>query len=493
MLSLVSHSIKSFFRGGMLGGGIAVKLFAALMGFYFLVMAVVLSIVLPDLLRKMAEEGQTLIDVTAQFAIYFLVFDLITRFFMQSLKGIKLHYYILLPFPLKKLIGFMLARSQFNFLNLLTLIIIIPFSIRGIASDLGTWSAIFWLIGFLGLMLGNSLWSVYLKLIFSGNLKASLVMIGVLIALALTGVNEEVLAIASEISTLIFNPLLSTPLAVLLWLSPVLAWWLSFKYLVANKYQNTESGKATFQDSFWSILEWQGQGNSITSLTAMEWKLMLRHKRTRNLLLFSFIFLFYGFIFYKDAAQFNGMTVFAGIFITGFAAFNYGQYLGAWEGRYFDGIFSRNFRIEDYFHAKFRLIFLLLTLSFIPSLLYGFMDVRYLYLHVACYVYNLGINSFVLMFIVTYQRKSLDLNAGSALNYQGVSALQFIAMLPLIAFPVLMFVLVDLVFSTNTALIVVSATGVLGLLLYPMWISGISENFREKKYLMATGFRKKSG
>lgn len=493
MLSLVSHSIKSFFRGGMLGSGLAVKLVAAIMGFYFVVMAVVLSIVLPDLLRKMAEEGQTLLDVSAQYVIYFIVFDLVTRFFMQSLKGIKLHYYILLPVPLKKLIGFMLTRSQFNFLNLLTLIIIIPFSIRGIASDLGTWSALIWLVGFLGLMLGNSLWAVYLKLVFSGSMKASLIMIGVLIALALTGINERVLQATSEISALIFNPLLTTPLAVLLWLSPVLAWWLSYKFLITNRYQNTESGKASLQDSFWSILEWQGQGNSVSSLTAMEWKLMLRHKRTRNLLLFSFIFLFYGFIFYRDAEQFNGMTVFAGIFITGFAAFNYGQYLGAWEGRYFDGIFSRNFRIEDYFQAKFRLIFLLLTLSFIPSLLYGFMDVRYVYLHVACFIYNLGINSFVLMFIATYQRKSLDLNTGSALNYQGVSALQFIAMLPLIALPVLMFVLVDMVFSTNTALIVVAGAGVLGLLLYPMWISGISENFREKKYLMATGFRKKSG
>ena len=177
--------------------------------------------------------------------------------------------------------------------------------------------------------------------------------------------------------------------------------------------------------------------------------------------------------------------------MTGFAAMNYGQFLCAWEAKFFDGIFTRNINIEDYYRAKFRLLAFLVGISFILSLFYGIMDIELMMSHTAFAVYNVGVNIFILMFFSTYQRKKIDLDAGSAFNYQGTSAVQFLIMLPLLVVPVFIFFAVSFFFGKTTGYVVITAVGLASLALYNFWIKGIADNFREKKHNMAVGFRRK--
>lgn len=490
MFQLITHSIKSTLRSGFFRGGLAIRLFMGFVSLYFLVIAGVLSLVLPDLARKAITGSETLVDITAQYVLYYLLVDLFLRFLLQSLKGVNLQHYILLPVSYRQLIHIMLGRSLFNFYTLIALIVIVPFAIRGVAVDLGVYTSVFWLFGMLALVAGNSLLAVYLKFLFSGSFKASLVMVAVLALVfssELWGLPE---LSVSQYMPAVLTPVLSGPLALLLLAYPVISYLANFRYLVANRYAESTKVADSSQDNFWSRLEWQGEGR-ISALVAMEWKLILRHKRTRTLLMFAPIFLAYGLIFYRDDSALSSMLVFAGIFITGFAAMNYGQYLGAWEARFFDGIFSRGFAVEDYYQAKFRLLALLIGASYVLSLLYTFMDVKYFYLHTACFLFNVGFNSFILMFFSTYQRKPLDLNAGSAFNYQGMSAVQFLVTLPLLLVPIMLYFMTTLLYDEMVGFAVVGGAGLLSLAFYKVWIKGISDNFREKKHAMATGFRKK--
>lgn len=490
MFQLIKHSIKSTLRSGFFRGGLAIRLFMGLISLYFLVIAGVLSIVLPELARKVIDGNETLVDITSKYLLYYLLVDLFLRFLAQSLKGVNLQHYILLPVSYRRLIHLMLGRSLFNFYTLLALIVFVPFAIRGVAADMGGYTAVFWLVGMLALITGNSLLAVYLKLLFSGGIKASLVMVGLMVlAFASESLGFPEFSLSQYLPA-VLSPVLSGPWALVLFVYPVLGYRANFLFLVSNRYAESARVADSSKDTFWSKLEWQGEGR-ISALMAMEWKLILRHKRTRTLLMFTPIFLAYGLLFYRAESSLSSMLVFAGIFITGFAAMNYGQYLGAWEARFFDGIFSRGFAIEDYYHAKFRLLALLIGVSYLLSLVYAFMDVKYFYLHTACFLFNLGFNTFILMFFSTYQRKPLDLNAGSAFNYQGMSAVQFLVTLPLLIVPILLYFMTTLFYSELIGFAVVGGAGLFSLAFYKVWIKGISDNFREKKHAMATGFRKK--
>jgi len=490
MLRLIQHAFLSTFRGGFFRGGMAAKLVLGFLSFYFLFMAAVLSLVLPDLARNAIEGSETIVDVAARFLVYYVLLDIIFRFLVQSFSGVNLQHYILLPLSYKKLIHFMLGRSLFNFFNIITLIIFIPFAMRGVAVDMGWYTAVCWLTGMVALMLGNSLVAVYLKFLFSGSLRASLIMVGILVLVFSTELLGETAMATTSWSANVFGGLLSGPAAMLFIVFPVLAYWLNHRYLSENRYAENARVAASDSDGIWSQLEWQGEGR-VSALLATEWKLILRHKRTRTLLMFSTIFLAYGLIFYRDDSNWSSMLIFAGVFITGFGAMNYGQYLSAWESRFFDGIFSRNFEIEDYYRAKFRLLFMMIGVCYVLSLLYTLMDVKYFYLHTACFLFNIGFNSFIMLFFSTYQRKALDLNAGSAFNYQGTSALQFLLVMPLLIVPMLLFFMANLLYGEMIGYAVVGGAGLLSLCFYKIWIKGISDNFREKKHAMATGFRKK--
>ncbi len=487
---LILHSIQSAIRGGIVRGGLAVKILMGFLALYFLLMAAVLSFFLVGLGQDAAGDEVTLIELSSRFVVYYFLSDLMLRFFFQSLSGVKIEHYILLPVSYKKLIHFMLGRSLFNYFNLLSLIVIVPFALFAILPEMGAYKAIVWLLGLLALMMTNSLFAVYLKLRFAGNLWVALSMMIALLLIGSTEVMQGTSLATSIWSEWLFGNILSAPWSAVLWVLPVVFYALNQRYLAINRYAESQRLSASSDGGIWSHLEWQGQGR-VSALMANEWKLILRHKRSRTILLMSLLFLGYGMIFYNTEKMGSFMLVFAGIFITGFGAISYGQFLGGWEGRYFDGIWSRNISVEDYYQAKFRLLSAIIGVFYLLSLGYVLMDTKYFFLHTACAIFNIGFGNYVLMFFSTYQRKALDLNAGSAFNYQGTSAMQFLLMLPVLAIPTFLFFAVNLFYSEMVGFAVIGAVGLMSMAMHKLWIKGIADNFREKKHAMATAFRKK--
>jgi hypothetical protein len=477
MLHFIAHSLKSTIRAGFIRGGWGAKIILGILGFYLLGLVYLLGYFLPVLAQKAVTPEQDLVQVSAQFILYYLFADLAFRFIAQPMNGVELRHYVLLPVPYRKLIRFMLGRSLFNYFNLIALVVFVSYAFRALWPEMGILTALSWLAGLVFLMLGNSLLALYLKRVFAGNSLSGLIMLGVIVVLVLLEwlTNQT----GMRISEKVFSMLLTSPLALIFLVYPFVTYNANFRYLLHNRYSERWQVSAS-EGGLWSRLEWQGKGR-IAALAANEWKLIIRHKRSRTAVLFSLIFVAYGLVFYENTEVKQLMMVFAGIFITGFGAINYGQFLCAWEGRYFDGIFSRNLVIEDYYEAKFRLLSLLTGLSFTLSLLYGFISVKYIYLHLACTLFNVGFNNYILMFFSTYQRKPLDLNAGSAFNYQGTSALQFLIVFPLLIVPVLVYGLTDFIWGEMAGYMAVGGFGLVSMVFHRVWIKGIADNFKKDK------------
>ncbi len=485
MISILYHSFLSVIRGGFFKGGWGARIILILVAAYFLLIATTLAFFLPELVNTYKPNDLSSLEFSARFTLYFILGDIAFRFINQSMMSISQRHYILLPITYRKIANLILWLSQLNFLTIFSLIIFIPFAKNLIFEESGILPAVSWLLGVLAILMGNTFFSMHFKRVFAGKTWAGFAMLGVL---GLVALEEWITGGALQnISQTVFTFILQGPQTLVLAVYPVVGYIISWNFLQKNRYE--EKWQVSSEDGgFWAKLDFQGK-DLLSNLLANEWKLIIRHKRTRSATIMGLFFLLYGLFFYKD--DLNSGAFFISIFMIGFAAINYGQYLVAWEGRYFDGILVRALSPEMYFRAKWRLLVFLNFVPFVLSLFYGFKNPTLIGFHFTAFMFNVGFNSYLMLFLSTYQRKPVDLNAGSALNYQGTSALQFIMILPLVVFPMLIFGLVSWPFGMFAGQVTIIAISLIGLALHRYWIKEIAKNFVEKKYLMAEGFRQR--
>ena len=229
----------------------------------------------------------------------------------------------------------------------------------------------------------------------------------------------------------------------------------------------------------------------IGELIGLELKLILRHKRTKSVLYIAILFLFYGLLIYPKPQFNNSMfwMIFVGIFITGLSMFSYGQFIVAWEGRFFDGILTRKVSLFDYFRAKYYLLVSFCLVSYILTTPYVFLGIRILWIQTACCLFNIGVSACITLWFAQYNRKRIDLSLGSSMNWQGVGASQFIYMLPIMLLPILIAYIFKWIGWGDWGLGALAILGVIGILCHKWLIQVICQKFAQTKYAQAEGFR----
>jgi hypothetical protein len=83
----------------------------------------------------------------------------------------------------------------------------------------------------------------------------------------------------------------------------------------------------------------------------------------------------------------------------------------------------------------------------------------------------------------------MDLSKSSSFNYQGISAMNWLVMMPAFLLPVLVFLPFNLAGYPYIGLAVIGGIGVIGFLFRNVWLRQITGNFFSRKYTMAEGFR----
>lgn len=182
--------------------------------------------------------------------------------------------------------------------------------------------------------------------------------------------------------------------------------------------------------------------------------------------------------------------IYFGMMITGILMLVYGQFMLAWESGYWDAIISRKVNFEKYFKAKFILLISAGTLFYLLSLPLGLFNPRAILYNTALFIYNIGVNSFVLLTMCTFARKRLDLNA-SMYSTQGKSAGQYLTVLPTFILPLIISLPFYFLNATNWAFAFFAALGIFGLLFHQALLKMILNLFSKQKYEMAYGFRQK--
>ena len=237
-------------------------------------------------------------------------------------------------------------------------------------------------------------------------------------------------------------------------------------------------------------LEWTKRFGDIAPFMQLDLKLLWRNKRSKSSIWLLLIGLLYGLFFYPNPiyADMPWFFAFIGIFVTGIFLINFGQFIPAWDSGYYKLLMSQNIKYEEYLKSKFTLMALSVVILFVLSIPYVFFGWKILVAHFAAAVYNIGVNTHVIMYGGSFNRKKIDLNQRAAFNYQGTGAVQWIIGIPLMLLPLAIFGITYWIANFEIACVVLTVLGVTGIVLHQKLMRIITQKYIDSKYKMIDAF-----
>ena len=422
--------------------------------------------------------------------LYYFGLELLIRFLMQSTPAMSITPFLHLPVRRSFLMHLLLARSVINPLNYISFLIFIPFAIKAVAAIYSGAVACWWLFALFLLIVFVIYANVYIK---RQLVVKPIVSLGCGLGYVLLIVLDVFKIFSlSKISGILFDAVVEQPLWIIVPLTLVAgAYVLNYRFLMVHSYPEEIDSVSTKKQVAVQNLGFMSRFGIIGELIALELKLILRHKRTKSVLYITPLFLLYGMIFYTNPVYQNSIMwlVFVGIIVTGMTMLAYGNYIVAWESKFFDGILTRDGRLLDYFRAKYYMLVSFCIVSYVLASPYAFFGVRIFWIQTACFLFNIGVSALIMLWLSKYSRKRIELAKGSAFNWQGTGATQFIMMLPVMLLPMFIAGIPSWMGQENWGLGALALLGVIGLLCHKWIINDISRRFVHTKYVQAEGFR----
>lgn len=486
---LLKQEFRKGFRSQTFYRGLAVKILMGFMTVYFAVLFLMLGFVLGEALDE-AHDTYNPLELINGASLYIILGALLLRFMMQSLQTINLQTYQTLPVKRSTLINFLLLKPISGAINYMTLLVIIPFAVKSVAAWYSGGVAFQFVLNCILIIWMNIWLASYLKRRFGADFKTLVVIFIIFTGLAAL----EYFKVFSlfNVSMSLFNFLTIIPFGWLITLVFAgLAYGLNRIFFSKNYYSEKFNEKLNRgENEVTGGLSFLERYGTIGELLQLQIRLIFRHKRTKSLIYLSAFFMLYGLLFYtSDLYSGISWLIFCGLIITGMASITYGQWVISWESGYFDAILTKNIPSETYIKANYYLLIAFNILSFLISMPYFLMGTKIIYLHTAMFLYNTGVNVFLLVFMASFNTKRVDLMAKSTFNYQGTTYKSFLIILPIMAFPVLFAGVMSIFFSYNTIMLMLGLIGLAGILLLSYQIKLSTRQFNRRKYAMAEGFR----
>lgn len=479
------HQWLNFWRSRNANKSVAIQMIVGI--FYLLIFLEIagLGISLPYLLKESFPDKDP-IFLFCSYIIYYFLIGLIIRFQLQELPTLSIQPYLTQNIKRSKMLRFLNLRSIIHFINFLPLFVFIPFTVVDIVPAYGAVAAVLFLMAMFVLVINNHFLNMYIK---RKSVNNSWWFFGMIFFIAVIKTLDYFKILSFEqTSAKLFIYLLQYPLlTVLPVMISALVFFVNNRYLRSHLYlEELESGRKIVSSKNYSFLNKYGEYGE---LIALDLKLIFRNKRAKSLIISSAFILLYGLLVYRD--QKMSSYLLGGLFMTGMFIISYGQYLFAWQSSHFDGMMTYNINIKQFIKAKFTLMFTISFLQLLFATCYGFISWQILPIQVAAFLFNMGFNSFLAIYIATYNYKYLDLSKSARMNRQGSSGTQIVFGLLTFAVPILLFYLLNNFFGYWIAVITISLIGSTGLVLRGMIINWLAGQFYLRKHKILEGFRER--
>ncbi|WBX71317.1 DUF5687 family protein [Tenacibaculum retecalamus] len=488
---MIAHFLKlewkQYFRSSYWQKGIALKI---IMGFFVLYMvAAFLSIGVGGyfILKKLFPEQDPL-QIVNSMLVFVILGDLVFRYLMQKLPVMNIKPLLILPIKKEKLVHYVLGKSAFSGFNFLSLFFYIPFSVVLIMQDYNTIGVLGWLIAMFFVIQAIN----FLNFLINKNNKVFAFIVTLLVGLAI--LQQFTSFDISVYSQLIFDAIVAN--SILVFVPIIIAavlYYVNFKLLRSRVYLDDLVAIKT-EEANTADLSWTEKLGDISPFIKNDIRLIWRNKRTKTVFLMSFLFLFYGLIFFtqKTYQDMPAMLMFAGLFVTGGFTLNYGQFIPAWDSAHYKMLMSQSFRYRKFLDSKWFLMVAMTTILYFLSFPYLYFGTKIFLMITVGAIFNIGFNSLFLLYAGSFNRKRIDLTKGGFGNTQGTSATQFLIVIPLMLLPMAIFWIFNSFVGYNSGYILVALIGVVGLVFKNYFMNLIEKKYIKDKYAMINAFGKEA-
>lgn len=488
-LTFLTHQLKAFWRSKNKGRGIAMRIVMGVLILYLLLNVLVVAFFLDKIIGK-THPDQNIIQVFNGFILYYFLLDLLTRFQMQELPTLAVRPYLHLPIKRNQIVNYLSISSLGTAFNLTPFLLTIPFLSKIVIPQFG--AGVFWgyVLCIIGLTFFNHFFSLWLKRKVNLSAAWMLGFFGLLLALGILDFYIELISI-SALSNSFFTAIATQPLlSIATILLATGMFFINHNFLKANLYLEELHTSNTAHKSSTEI-PFLDRFGVVGDLTANELKLIIRNKRPRSVLTMCLFFLLYGLIFYSKPGFADYTILFCGMFMTGIFIINYGQFMFSWQSSHFDGLLVSPVNAKDFFKSKFLLFSLFSTVCFVLTIPYVYFGWRVLMIHAVMYVWNLGVNTLLVLYFANQNYKRIDLGKAATFNWEGVGASQWILSIPLLIGPFLVYLPFRLTGFPNIGIAAVGIIGLIFIITREYWLNKLVDAFKEKRYTIAEGFRNK--
>ncbi|WP_304517492.1 DUF5687 family protein [Cecembia rubra] len=491
ILILLKLELLKTMRSTSFAKSALVAIFLAFLAVILLSYVLLLGIFLKEIIEKGFDSSDAYATLSGVL-IYFYLFEFMYRYFVQKLPVMELQSFLHLPLKKSRIIQFLLGRSFVSPLTLIALLLFAPFAFKEIAPRFGDLAALSWL----GSVVMSS-WSLHwLMLWFKQKFEDSLIGLGVVFLVLLLGAGSNYYgwfnlgALMKPIFdwslTSVFPPIIMT----LVFLS---LYRLAYSYYYRNAYLEdlVEEEEARFLNQNLGIFNRFGLAGELANL---EWKLIIRHKKSRTYLTLAGFFLLYGLVFYtspqyRTEEGFSHLFVFVGSFITGIFMLQYGQLFLSWNSSNFDFFLNKKGGIEALVKGKYLLFIATSILCYIVSVPYVYFGWDILLIHTAAFFFNIGVVMHLVVFLALWKPKPMDLNKGAMFNYEGVGIAQFLMIIPMMVAPYLIYFPFAFLFSQYAGLLALAIVGMVGIIAFPYLSKLSAQRVLSNKYQISSSFR----
>ena len=488
---MISHFLKlewkQFIRSASFGKSLGLKILMGFFALYFILSFLTIGIGGYFILKKIFPESDPL-QIVNSYLLFAILGDLIFRYLMQKLPIMNIKPMLTLQIKKSTLVHYVLGKSSFSFFNILGLFFYIPFALVLIKEGYNVAGVLGWLLTMILIIQSTN----FLNFIINKNNIAFAILS--LILISLVGLQKfdivDVVGFGGHLFDVIYaNPIYSLFGVVLL----ILLYQLNYKQLHGQIYLDA-AVSVKVEEVNTSEMTWANKLGDVAPFIKNDIRLIWRNKRTKTVFLMSFLFLFYGLIFFTQETyqEMPAMLMFAALFVTGGFTLNYGQFIPAWDSAHYKMLMSQGFKYRKFLESKWVLMVAMTTILYVLSFPYLYFGTDIFLIITAGAVFNIGFNSLFLLYSGSFNRKKIDLTKSGFGNTQGTSATQFLIIVPLMLLPMLLFWIFNKFVGHNTGFIIVATVGIISLLLKNYALNFIEKKYIKDKYAMINAFGKEA-
>ena len=478
---------KQFFRSTYWQKSVTLNILLAFVALFLIATFLLMGIALYPILKKEFPNADPFVMVNNMLFYWFLA-DLVIRFFFQKLPVLTVKPLLTLPIKRSKIINYVLGKSATSFFNFLLMFAVIPFGIMLLRNGYDTSTVLFWVFVLIDITLIINFLNFIIESLSARTELSFLPIIaftGIIYALNYFDIISFSELLSNGLMAVSNNPILiSIPIIILA------AVYLYNYYLLKKMLYIDNSLQGKKQEARTSDLAWTQKFGDVAAFMQLDLKLLMRNKRPRSSIFILIIGLLYGLFFYPNPIYQDKvwLYVLVGIFVTGIFLINFGQFIPAWDSGYYKMLMSQNIKYEKYLKSKFKLMSASVVIMFILSIPYVYFGWEILIVHFAAAIYNIGVNSHVIMYGGSFNRKRINLDQRAAFNYQGTGAVQWLIGFPLMLVPILIFLPFYYYINFESGVVVLIIIGLIGIVFHQKIMDIITKKYLRSKYKMIEAF-----